>query len=319
MISSEIFHQKLQAGQIHEALALVMKDASELDVITRMTEDPATSQSARSEYLRTKINLLTGEIYNEVGKDAIEGSTSYIKLQQLHIDQIVVSHRLVQGYLARIEAILTVLDSSPLDRDRSSALPSQSKIERLSSADLVTRLTQAAAQQSSNVHQYAAVPVVELISIDRPELARNNDDSTTIADPQPSPQIFQPLGSGNIEQPHPLSSIDDDDLDLSIDPAGTVWEEWVEDEDFLSGSLVPPPAATTPPPTIPDRQERWGRQLTPIDVKPTIARTHTESTKSTLQWDRFEPEYIEIGTTVQPPPSIASDARQMKRPADLDI
>ncbi len=36
----------------------------------------------------------------------------YIKLQQLHIDQIIVSHRLVQGYLDRVKAILTVLDSS---------------------------------------------------------------------------------------------------------------------------------------------------------------------------------------------------------------
>ena len=88
MSSSEIFHQQLQAGQIHEALALLLTEASELDVTTQMTE-VATSQSGSSDYLRTKINLLTGAIHNEVGKETIADSNTYIKLQQLHIDQIV--------------------------------------------------------------------------------------------------------------------------------------------------------------------------------------------------------------------------------------
>jgi|GEM_PF-3152793 len=167
MISSEEFHQQLQAGQIQAALALIVRDASELDVTTRMTEDLANCQSSSSEYLRTKINLLTGEIYNEVGKDVVTRH-SYIKLQQLHIDQIMVSHRLVQGYLDRVKAILTVLDSArsgaadvrcskgeatPMnDRSLGKKLPQSSILphtgnvngSELNLNDLVTRLTQSA-------------------------------------------------------------------------------------------------------------------------------------------------------------------------------
>ncbi len=299
MISSEIFHQKLQAGQIQEALALVLNDGSELDVTTQMTE-VATSQSSRSAYLRTKINLLTGEIQNEVGKDLVADSTSYIKLQQLHIDQIVVSHRLVQGYLDRIKAILTVLDSSSASSDRASIHHPQPSDRRLSSADLVTRLTQAAASSSPP-------------SISQAESERIYAASTTDRHVMPPPEIVSPTANWEGEQISPNQidprAIDrDDDLDLSLDPDGTIWEEWIEDEDFLSGSLLPPPST-------PERPEHWGKQLHPIAVKPTM-RTTTESV-NTHQWDRFEPEYI--NTNPQPPHRIASDPPQLDRlQTDLD-
>ena len=320
MISSEIFHQKLQAGHIHEALALVLTDASELDVTTRMTE-VSTSQSGSSEYLRTKINLLTGEIHNEVGKETIADSTSYIKLQQLHIDQIVVSYRLVQGYLDRVKAILTALDSSSLSggvngtshpRSRGSRSAADAAAEsvdsRLNAADLVARLTQATAIPSpSTVTASSPIEHPDLLEPDRHSIA-----------PTPSSKISNSSAGSNADTPHstPIDpSAIDDDLDLSIDPDGTIWEEWVEDEDFLSGSLLPPPSST-PSIVSPARSAQWGqRQLHPIEVKPTISRT-TSDAGTTHQWDRFAPEYINPNP---PPTSIASNPRQLDRLlADLD-
>ena len=309
MISSEIFHQKLQAGQIHEALALIITDASELDVTTRMTE-VATSQSGSSEYLRTKINLLTGEIYNEVGKETIADSTSYIKLQQLHIDQIVVSYRLVQGYLDRVKAILTVLDSSPSSSGGNESHPPQS--DRLNSTELVARLTQAAAIPSPSASSVAASPIA------RHDVIQPDPNLTTVI---PAPAIFSPIAGQNRDNSHPAPSeagAIDDDLDLSIDPDGTIWEEWVEDEDFLSGSLLPPPPSLTPA-TSPERPEHRGRQLHPIEVKPTISRTTNESAKSTCQWDRFEPEFIDVTTNPHPATGIVSEPRKLDRLlTDLD-
>ena len=311
MISSEIFHQKLQAGHIHEALALLLTDAIELDVTTRMTE--VATSNGNSEYLRTKINLLTGEIHNEVGKETIANSTSYIKLQQLHIDQIVVSYRLVQGYLDRVKAILTVLDSSPSSSDRHHNLQSivggaDPVDRRLNSADLVARLTQAIAPSPS-------IPARDS-EIEHPDVIQPERHLTTAI---PSPEIFNPVAGRNANNSRPTQidpSAIDDDLDLSIDPDGTIWEEWVEDEDFLSGSLLPSPSST-PSTTSSERHEHWGRrQLHPIEVKPTISRT-TSASGTIPQWDRFAPEYI--NPNPQPPTSITSDPRQLDRLlADLD-
>ncbi|WP_373544275.1 hypothetical protein [Chamaesiphon sp.] len=319
MISSEIFHQKLQAGQIHQALALLVRDASELDVTTRMTED-TNSQSSSSEYLRTKINLLTGEIQHEVGRDLVTRN-SYIKLQQLHIDQIVVSHRLVQGYLDRVKAILTVLDRSQSSQE--DALPSDKSIDRLqpsidvasgsqrlNSADLVARLTQAAMLVDPQLASAPAGSPQEY----REELAETPDANPISAgEPQQHPPATNEPSGWTKHQVNLESSFIDDDIDLSIDEDGSVWEEWVEDEDFMSASAIPPS-------TIPDRQQHWGRHLNPIEVKPTVSRSTTESIDSSGHWDKFVPEYIGISTDPQPPLGNNSNSERMEwLLADLDI
>ena len=315
MISSEIFHQKLQAGQIHQALALLMREASELDVTTRMTED-TNSQSSSSEYLRTKINLLTGEIQNEVGKDLVT-RTSYIKLQQLHIDQIVVSHRLVQGYLDRVKAILTVLDRSQLSQE--DALPidrlqpsiDTASSSRLNSADLVARLTQAAILVEGQLESAPAVTPQEY----REELAEIPDANPNFAGkPQQHPPATNELSGWAKHQVNLDPSCMDDDIDLSIDEDGSVWEEWVEDEDFMSASAIPPS-------TLPDRQPHWGRHhLNPIEVKPTVSRSTTEPIDFSGHWDRFAPEYIGISTDPQPPLGNSSNSDRLDRLLEnLDI
>jgi hypothetical protein len=118
MISSQEFQEKLQAGQIHEALALALQAASELDITTRMTEDLPNQRSSGSEYLRTKINLLTGNVENEVGKKIVTDNNNYLKLQQLHIDRVADSHRLVCSFLHQLEAILTALPATVGDNPR---------------------------------------------------------------------------------------------------------------------------------------------------------------------------------------------------------
>jgi hypothetical protein len=119
MLSSQEFQAKLQAGKIHEALALAIQAASDLDITTRMTEaDLPSHRSDGSEYLRTKINLLTGNVENEVGKKIVTDSNNYLKLQQLHIDRVADSHRLVCSYLHQLAAILTALPATAENNPR---------------------------------------------------------------------------------------------------------------------------------------------------------------------------------------------------------
>ena len=138
MISSTEFQQTLQAGKIHQALALLVRDATELDITTRLTVDSITDNRVGNPgYLRTKINLLTGEIQNEVSKDILANGNNYLKLQQLHHDRIIASDRIVQSYFSQLKAILAALPPT---------LEQRPKIEspQLNSDALLTRLTQSA-------------------------------------------------------------------------------------------------------------------------------------------------------------------------------
>jgi hypothetical protein len=243
MISSAEFQQTLQAGNIHQALALLVRDATELDITTRLTEDPIDRQMSSNVYLRTKINLLTGEIQNEVSKDLLANGTNYLKLQQLHHDRIVASDRIVQGYLSQLKAILASLPPTLTQTP-------QVESSQLNADALLARLTQAALRSQD--------PVVS----------------------SPDPQLSDNLATIN----------DHDDLDLSIDPEGAVWEEWVEDEDFSTESSIES-----------DWEENWvKRHLTPIEINAQNPRATAELTTNSARWDKFVPECINIDTTLQP-------------------
>lgn len=347
MISSQEFHQKLQAGQIHEALALVVRDTSELEIVTQMTETSlSSSQSASSEYLRTKINLITGEIHNEVGKDLVANDDNYCKLQQLHTDRIVASHRLVQGYLRQIETILTIV--SPPQLETRSSLDNN---ERLDSASLATLLHRSISPsidraaipkqpedpvpENSIFTEYDSAPLpdrshtVELspsppvptdpispLALEQPLWSENSDP--TLAFDEPMPTL-----AGNPTQLPLIDTLSmDDDLDLSIDEDGEVWEEWVEDDDFLGAALPQSPSVSAAS-SLPNWQDRLVRRhLHPIDVKPISPRATAEAVDPLPQWDKFEPEYIGISSDdpQQRHPSIDPDsARMNKLLADLDI
>ena len=265
MISSQEFHQKLQAGQIHEALALAIQAGSELDITTRMTEELPNHRSSSNEYLRTKINLLTGNIEHEVGKKVITDSNSYVKLQQLHIDRVAESHRLVHGYLQQIQAILTALPPS-----------------------------------SSGAH---------------PDMSQTYDrfsfreaSPTTIAAATPVESKFD-------------NDIDlDDDLDLSVEREGEVWEEWVEDEDFRFETGAPQPRMASPTSMLPDRsQSSVRRPLNLLTLKPTALRS-IATPIDTSGWDKFAPEYIEIDAAPLPRQITSGDLEILDDLlADLDI
>jgi hypothetical protein len=252
MISSQEFQAKLQAGQIYEALALAIQSASELDITTRMTEELPNQQSAGSEYLRTKINLLTGNVENEVGKKIVTDRNNYLKLQQLHIDRVADSHRLVCSYLHQLEAILAALPATAGSSERA----------------------------------------VEDFS----------PQTTSIATP--------------VEPQLPTHSVLDEDVDLSVERDGEVWEEWVEDEDFQFEAGAPQPQSIS---MLPDRSAYSARSpLNPLPLKP-IALRSTATPVDTSGWDKFAPEYIDNDAESQSPPLSSSDIARLDDLLTLDI
>ncbi len=288
MISSEEFQQKLQSGQINEALALLSRDPTllhrgfthELDVTTQMTPD-----SPDREYLRTKINLLTGEIHNEIGQHFATDRANYLQLQQLHINQIVASHRIVRGHLDRVKAILTALLPAQTSAPSGSIATAAAEAEDWNHADLSNRLSRSIARSISQ-HSH---PVAASSEIDGFESIAVAGSATTAA----------PQRGGEF-----------DEIDLSVQEEDEIWEEWVEDDDFPPDAVLPQPTALPAEIELPSLQEHWVRRpLNPIDVKPIMPRSKPASVDPAERWDKFVPEYIEIDP---------KQARSIDRTADLD-
>ncbi|WP_310489724.1 hypothetical protein [Chamaesiphon sp. VAR_69_metabat_338] len=263
MISSAEFQQKLRSGQIYEALALVVQETIELEITTQMTEDPHSDPAADGEYLRTKINLLTGQIHNEVDKNIVT-NPNFAKLQRLHIDQIVASQLSVRSYLEQIQAILAILPPSSTAPSTSSPSHPERYHSSLEPIELL-----------------AALPIAAI-------------------DP-----------TGELEE----------DLDLSIDRDGEVWEEWVEDEDFIASSDIPAPPLISLRIPHPEPPSQWvGRPLDSIAIKPLVPRTTAIPIDPATHWEKFEPEYMSADLETQPRIKHYPDPQQMdKILADLNI
>ena len=330
MISSEEFHQKLHSGQINQALALILSEANSIDVTTQMTDELdatvryslssgkalAAAKFPKSEYLRTKIDLLTGEIHNEVGKDLIINSSSYLKLQQLHIDQIVASHQIVQSHLHQIQEILTAMSSA-----KSESVPADEKLaDRLNSTDtLPTRLTEAFRAILTSPIEDLSQSRDAKIDIHSTMLAEQiSEDLTFAALPQPSPPLAPSQGLKSVLSPVAF----DDEIDLSIDENTVEWEEWIEDEEVEPIPVVQYLAPTIQELNIPDWGKDWDRQkLEPITLKPTTPRAPvtSASTNPVEQWDKFMPEHLGIYVDRKPNSTNDNDPHQVdKLLADLD-
>ena len=283
-IFSEEFHRKLQDGEVQEALVLLLTNATKLNVTTQMT-DENSAEFPKSVYLRTKIDLLTGEVYNEVGKDLVVKSSNYIKLQQLHIEQIISSHQIIEGYLQQIQEIIAA--SQP-----ESILETDSTIDRVNLSDsLPTRLSET----------FRAILTSSPLNI-----SEDLDKCSIIT------EIVEPL-----DRSTKSSAIFDDEMDLSLDENTVVWEEWIEEDEIESIPKIEEPE----PSYAGDNSSDWKvQQLSPLTIKPSVARVVDSSTvDSGEHWDKFSPEHIGIYIDPKSNLPINSDPHQVDRLlADLD-
>lgn len=329
MISSQEFYQKLQAGQINEALTQVLFEANQLDITTHLTdfagnslsfdETGSESQPPNSAYLRTKINLLTGKIHNETGRNLIVNSPSYLQLQQLHLDQIIANHQIIQGHLQQIQLILAATQS-----DRS--------INPQDSYPEPQKLSLAAALPTRLAETFRAI------------LASSFEDKSEQLSPEPrfvaepiSEDLSLPPIPRSSPQPIPADVAFDDDIDLSIDENAVEWEEWIEDRELDSTAETQSPATVEiehPTPETPQSTQislevtisEWTEdsiqpQPQLITVKPTGSRSMTtdRSIDPSEQWDSFAPEHIGIYIDLTPTPLNSQDPHQVDRLlADLD-
>jgi hypothetical protein len=110
MASSDDFKAKLKAGNITEALVMALSEAAELKFTTWVPcEDDAEVDEAKPGHrLRTRINLIEGEVEHEVGDEFI-GNGRYRELKQFHLEQVAEGSKLIQNNLKSLQKLFEVL------------------------------------------------------------------------------------------------------------------------------------------------------------------------------------------------------------------
>lgn len=111
MASSDDFREQLKAGNITEALALALSKAVELKITTWVTSAADDSEAAEvkpGHRLRTCINMIDGNIKNEIG-DQFIGNGPYKELRQFHLDQVAEGNQIIQKNLKSLQKLFEVL------------------------------------------------------------------------------------------------------------------------------------------------------------------------------------------------------------------
>jgi hypothetical protein len=115
MTINETFKAKIKEGKLKDALISVMSEAVELKITTWVSnpEDSVNqpSQPIPGHYIRTRMNILDGDIDNEIGSQFIN-KKSYSELQQFHLEQVKEGHQIVQTNLENIHKMFALLSDS---------------------------------------------------------------------------------------------------------------------------------------------------------------------------------------------------------------
>ncbi|BAU63734.1 hypothetical protein STA3757_11010 [Stanieria sp. NIES-3757] len=113
MAASAEFKQALRAGKLAEAFAIAMSKTPELEITTWIATPEQTSQSSSTQpqpghRLRTQINLVAGEIKNEIG-DRFIHNDAYQEVHQFHLDQVSRGHQTIKQNLLSLQQMFRLM------------------------------------------------------------------------------------------------------------------------------------------------------------------------------------------------------------------
>jgi hypothetical protein len=302
MISREEFNHQLQTGRVREALASVVQSLNELEITTQIAVDRQDNLTDRP-YLRTKIDLFSGRVIDEVSANFTD-ARDRDRLQQLHAERVVTSYDLARDYLDRIHNVLGAMPE-PVPSERPIVTHTKSPTPAL-----VAKLQQARASLTSRLSGDANPTILfpdrtldpVTTTVEEIELVEfsNEIDELAIVLKTP-PTSVQGLTDDELSA---VTTIVDEEIDLAIalsadyadEENGEAWAGWVEeeiaDEEYDLEAISPQPPAN---PTLLDWQEiPTPRYVDAIEVKPIVNRSIDRSVDPISQWDTFEPDYLGI-------------------------
>lgn len=129
MTAIEQFKDKIKAGEIYDALALAMSEAIELKITTWVASsetDNLDDDSKPGYRMRTRINLVDGEVENEIGRE-FATNPAYEELQKLHLEQVRQGREIILNNLASLQTMFAILNNTMAQMPKSADnLPEES-------------------------------------------------------------------------------------------------------------------------------------------------------------------------------------------------
>ncbi|MGB0560768.1 MAG: hypothetical protein ACPGVO_03070 [Spirulinaceae cyanobacterium] len=121
MAVSDEFRKYLQEGKIVDALTLALGEAIELEITTWVSTGDGTtptmggiSQPAPGYRMKTRINLVDGDIDNEIGAQFVS-SGPYSELRDFHLQQVQDGQDIIKHNLESLQQMFVLL-ARTLDR-----------------------------------------------------------------------------------------------------------------------------------------------------------------------------------------------------------
>lgn len=114
MTAIEQFKNKIQAGEIYDALALAMSEAIELKITTWVANsetDNLDDDSQPGYRMRTSINLVEGTIDNEIGRE-FANNPAYEELEKLHLEQVKRGREIILNNLASLQTMFAMFNET---------------------------------------------------------------------------------------------------------------------------------------------------------------------------------------------------------------
>lgn len=138
MTASDEFRRHLKDGRIAEALTLALGEAIELEITTWVStgEGSPTSYSSIGQpspgyRMKTRINIVDGDIDNEVGAQFIS-SGPYSELRDFHLQQVQEGQDIIKSNIESLQQMFVLmgrtlerLPNKIKNRTANPALPSQ--------------------------------------------------------------------------------------------------------------------------------------------------------------------------------------------------
>jgi hypothetical protein len=135
MASSGSFREALSSGNIGQALTIALSEVIELEITTWVSEDSATppsdeededAQPLPGKRMYTRINIVEGDIENEIGREFIDGS--YSKLREFHLQEVERGIGIIRQNLDNLQQLFgtlshTMQELNQLARSRAAAPP----------------------------------------------------------------------------------------------------------------------------------------------------------------------------------------------------
>lgn len=249
MASSKEFKQAIREGRLNDAFVIAMSNAPELHITTWVASEDSEAKPLEEECLRTHVNLVEGEIVNEIGEELI-GDDLYGTLQQFHLQQVTQGHQTISQNLQSLQQmfrLLAVLQKqqkgeayTPIDtwKIAETTLPPAStanlSLENNSPQETITFTSASESVATPSINEEEENIVDDLLSLDDLDIEVDEQDSVASVENPTKPAVkAEDWGDWLDEDSSEINPeiVDVEDLDRAED-----WqdEDWGDETEFMS-------------------------------------------------------------------------------------